>query len=88
VRVWDDGGAPSLRVDDAGPGIAAAERSRVFDRFYRRDPGREDGTGLGLAIVRTVSDRHSAALTLDAAPAGGLRVEVRFPRRTGQAVSS
>ena len=88
VRVWDDGGAPSLRVDDAGPGIAEAERSRVFDRFYRRDPGREEGTGLGLAIVRTVSDRHSAALTLDAAPAGGLRVVVRFPRRAGEAVSS
>jgi two-component system OmpR family sensor kinase/two-component system sensor histidine kinase QseC len=41
VRVTHDEGRPILLVDDAGPGIPAAERERVFDRFYRRaDPGR------------------------------------------------
>jgi two-component system OmpR family sensor kinase/two-component system sensor histidine kinase QseC len=79
VRVWDESGSAWLRVDDAGPGIPASERGRVFDRFYRRDSSREEGTGLGLAIVRTVADRHDAQLSLDAVPAGGLRVVVRFP---------
>jgi signal transduction histidine kinase len=81
VRVWAASGSAWLRVDDAGPGIPEAERGRVFDRFYRRDSGREEGTGLGLAIVRTVAERHGAELTLDASPAGGLRVVVRFPYR-------
>ena len=88
VRVWEASGSAWLRVDDAGPGIPAAERGRVFDRFYRRDSGREEGTGLGLAIVRTVADRHDAELTLDASPAAGLRVVVRFPRRGREDASS
>ena len=82
VRVALDGGAPLLRVDDAGPGIPAAERDRVFDRFYRREADGEgeaaQGTGLGLAIVKTVAERHGARVTLADAPQGGLRVEVRF----------
>lgn len=88
VAVGDDARSAWLRVDDAGPGIPAAERARVFDRFYRRQSGSEDGTGLGLAIVHTVAARHDAELSLDASPAGGLRVLVRFPRRGGAAASS
>ncbi|MEP7140939.1 MAG: ATP-binding protein [Caldimonas sp.] len=80
VGVWEDADAAWLRVDDAGPGIPASDRLRVFDRFYRRESGGEEGTGLGLAIVRTVAERHGAALSLDASPAGGLRVTLRFRR--------
>ncbi len=80
VGVWEDADAAWLRVDDAGPGIPASDRLRVFDRFYRRESGGEEGTGLGLAIVRTVAERHGAALSLDASPAGGLRVTLRLPR--------
>lgn len=72
-------GAPQLVVDDAGPGIPVADRERVFDRFYRRDPGAGDGSGLGLAIVRTIATRHGAAVTLGDSPLGGLRATVRFP---------
>ena len=79
MRVRRDGGGVLLEVDDAGPGIAPAERARVFDRFYRRSASGEDGTGLGLAIVRSVAERHRATLALDTSPAGGLRVSVRFP---------
>ncbi len=75
----DDDGAALLRVDDAGPGIPADERERVFDRFFRRAGADEEGSGLGLAIVRSVAERHGAALSLDASPAGGLRATVRFP---------
>ena len=83
VRVGLDGGAPTLWVDDAGPGIPAPERDRVFDRFYRRESDGKgeaaQGTGLGLAIVRSVAERHGATVTLDESPLGGLRVAVRFP---------
>ncbi|CAN5668321.1 ATP-binding protein [soil metagenome] len=77
-----EGGA-SLIVDDAGPGIPPAERSRVLDRFYRREEtaGEGNGTGLGLAIVKNIADRHGATLTLGESPAGGLRVVVRFGSR-------
>jgi two-component system OmpR family sensor kinase/two-component system sensor histidine kinase QseC len=78
VGVGRDGDRIRLRVDDPGPGIPPADRDRVFDRFYRRSAGDEDGTGLGLAIVRSVAERHGAELTLDDAPAGGLRVTLRF----------
>ena len=85
VRVGRDGGVPMLLVDDAGPGIPAAERDRVFDRFYRRDAAGEgetaQGTGLGLAIVRSIAQRHGAQLALADSPLGGLRVQVRFPQQ-------
>jgi two-component system OmpR family sensor kinase/two-component system sensor histidine kinase QseC len=68
-----------LSVDDSGPGIPAAEREQVFDRFYRRDPGRGAGSGLGLAIVRAIAERHGGSVALADAPAGGLRVEVLLP---------
>jgi signal transduction histidine kinase len=67
-------------VSDAGPGIAPADRERVFDRFYRRAAAQESGTGLGLAIVKAIAARHSAQVLLDDAPGGGLRVAVSFPR--------
>jgi signal transduction histidine kinase len=68
-----------LEVTDNGPGIAAGDRERVFDRFYRRTATEETGTGLGLAIVKAIVERHGARIALDEAPAGGLRVTVRFP---------
>lgn len=71
---------PELVVDDAGPGIAPAQRARVFDRFVRLGAApRHAGAGLGLSIVRAVADAHGASVTLGDAPQGGLRVSVRFP---------
>jgi len=78
LRVFMDSGVPVLQVDDAGPGIAPAERERVFDRFYRHAAGDEAGTGLGLAIVRSVAERHGAVVELGESSLGGLRVRVRF----------
>jgi signal transduction histidine kinase len=69
-----------LEVTDSGPGIAAADRERVFDRFYRRAAAQESGTGLGLAIVKAIAERHNARILLDEAPGGGLRVAVSFPK--------
>jgi two-component system OmpR family sensor kinase/two-component system sensor histidine kinase QseC len=78
VELLADGPHAVLRVDDSGPGIPAAERTRVFDRFYRRDSGDATGSGLGLAIVRAIADRHGACVDLLDAPLGGLRAEVRL----------
>ncbi|MEO8122840.1 MAG: ATP-binding protein [Burkholderiales bacterium] len=82
VQVAIEGGAPTLRVDDAGRGIPVAERERVFDRFYRREADGDgeaaQGTGLGLAIVKSVALRHGATVVLGDSPLGGLRVEMRF----------
>ena len=84
VAVRLEAGLPTLVVDDAGPGIPAAERERVFNRFYRRDEAVKgsDGSGLGLAIVRTVAQRHGATVTLGDSPLGGLRATVRFTALT------
>ncbi len=69
-----------LEVIDNGPGIAPADRERVFDRFYRRAAAQESGTGLGLAIVKAIAERHGAAVLLAEAPGGGLHVTVNFPK--------
>jgi two-component system OmpR family sensor kinase/two-component system sensor histidine kinase QseC len=82
LRVSQPDGVPTLLVDDAGPGIAPADRERVFDRFYRRGLSNEPGTGLGLAIVRGVAQRHGATLQLDDSPLGGLRVKLAFQPRS------
>jgi signal transduction histidine kinase len=78
VRVWREQGVPVLSFDDNGPGIAEAERERVFDRFYRPGGDGAQGSGLGLAIVRSVAERHGATVTLGDSALGGLRVVVRF----------
>ena len=68
-----------LTVEDDGPGIAAAERARVFDRFYRINGSPGDGAGLGLAIARQISHRHGAVIDLGTAKdSPGLRVTVTF----------
>jgi two-component system OmpR family sensor kinase/two-component system sensor histidine kinase QseC len=79
VRCHTGAAGAKLEVIDTGPGIAAADRARVFDRFYRRANANETGSGLGLAIVKAIAARHGAQVVLDDAPSGGLHVTVRFP---------
>jgi len=75
-----DDGRVSLSVRDTGPGIPAADRTRVFDRFYRgQTGGAVPGSGLGLAIVKSVAERHGAAIELGEGGGGpGLAVSVHF----------
>lgn len=57
-----------LSVTDQGPGIAAEDQARVFERFWRgTDPGA--GSGLGLSIVRRVAERHGGSISLRSAVA-------------------
>ena len=71
-----------LVVEDNGIGIPPAERSRVFERFYRVDRGRSrvsGGTGLGLSIVRNIVDRHGGRVWVEERPGGGSRFICDFP---------
>jgi two-component system OmpR family sensor kinase len=73
-------GGARLTVSDDGPGIAPAERARVFDRFYRRAGTEPPGSGLGLAIVKAIADAHGATVQLADGPSGkGLTVSVWLP---------
>jgi len=78
VALGQQAGTPVLCVADTGPGIPAAEREKVFRRFYRLEASRTTpGSGLGLALVKAVADLHGASVELsDNCP--GLRVTVRF----------
>jgi two-component system OmpR family sensor kinase len=83
VTVVPDGGGARLAVADTGPGIAAADRERVFDRFYRgaaaHAEGAARGSGLGLAIIKRIVERHHGVITLGPGIDGsGLGVSVRF----------
>ena len=64
VRVTGEAGGYTLSVEDNGPGIPAAERERVFERFHRILGTGADGCGLGLAIVREIALAHGATSTL------------------------
>lgn len=78
VAVGEDEGRAVLSVADTGPGIPAAERARVLDRFVRLDASRGgQGAGLGLSLVAAVARLHDAGLALsDNGP--GLKVELDF----------
>ncbi|TIT22040.1 MAG: HAMP domain-containing histidine kinase [Mesorhizobium sp.] len=71
----------AIVVSDNGPGIPAAERQKVFKRFYRLEKSRTtEGTGLGLSLVKAISDIHGATISVkDNRP--GLIVETEFPRK-------
>jgi two-component system, OmpR family, sensor kinase len=71
-----------VSVDDDGPGIAPAERARVFDRFHRSDEARDrasGGSGLGLAIARAIVTAHGGSIGAEDSPLGGARVSFELP---------
>ena len=74
-----------LAFEDDGPGVPAAERETIFERFARLDNSRSratGGTGLGLAIARQIVERHGGTIEVGGAPGGGARFVVRIPRDT------
>ena len=71
-----------LAVEDDGPGVPEAERSRIFERFVRLEDARtrdDGGSGLGLALVHAVATAHGGTVAVTAAAVGGARFEVRLP---------
>jgi signal transduction histidine kinase len=77
------GATLTIRVDDDGPGIEAAERELVFGRFHRSQSARDrgsGGSGLGLAIARSIVERHGGRIWAGESPLGGARVAFELPR--------
>jgi signal transduction histidine kinase len=81
IAVEDGGGEVVLLVvEDAGPGVPAAERTRIFERFARGSAARHRvGTGLGLALVTEHARRHAGAAWVEDRAGGGARFVVAFP---------
>lgn len=75
-------GAVVVTVEDAGPGVAAEDRERIFERFSRgpRAARRSlPGAGLGLAIVTETAERHGGAAWCTDGPSGGARFSLSLP---------
>ncbi len=80
------GDAIELSVRDHGPGIPEAERTRVFEPFYR-PAGRSEsagGWGLGLSLVQQIARHHGAQVRVESPDGGGARFVVQFPIPPGQ----
>lgn len=76
-----DGDRVRIDVTDDGPGIPLAERDRIFEKFYRADPGLRfapGGTGLGLYISRELVERMGGRITVDSEPSAGATFSVEL----------
>ena len=77
VEITVAGGEVAVR--DHGPGVAAEDASRVFDRFWRSNDVRQTpGSGLGLAIVKDVAESHGGSVVLETPSDGGARFRLRL----------
>ena len=82
VVIASDAHGATLSVTNRGAGIGAEHLDRIFDRFYRIDPGRsrlDGGTGLGLAIVRSVMSAHGGSVVAHSQPGAETTFTLSFP---------
>jgi two-component system sensor histidine kinase TctE len=80
LRTGRRDGQAFLEVEDNGPGIPAADRERVLERFHRVKGTPGEGSGLGLAIVREIAHRHGGTVGIGTPASGrGTVVAVSFP---------
>jgi len=80
LRARRSGKSAVLEVADQGPGIAAEDVERIFDRFYRVDEARSSrGAGLGLAIAKEIAEAHGTAVTVCETPGGGATFGLELP---------
>ncbi|MGQ0617292.1 MAG: HAMP domain-containing sensor histidine kinase [Acidimicrobiia bacterium] len=82
LTVSEGHGGAVVTISDDGPGIPAADRERVFERFTRLDDARSrdaGGTGLGLAIARDIVHAHHGTIVVDADHTAGARFVIVIP---------
>lgn len=80
VRCLQVGDVAQLQVRDDGPGVAAADRERIFDRFFRVAGSNQRGSGLGLSLVARIAAAHRAVIvTGEGLDGRGFGVTVSFP---------
>ena len=80
IRVQARGDRAAVTVADNGPGVAEADRQRIFDPYVTQRPG---GTGLGLAIVRKIVIDHGGDVSVGTSAAGGALFTVVLPSAGG-----
>jgi len=82
VRVADTADRAVVDVVDRGPGVPAAARDRIFDRFFRANSSPADvaGTGLGLSIAKSAVETVGGTLTLEHSDQGGSTFRITLPR--------
>jgi PAS domain S-box-containing protein len=84
VRLGKEGDQVVLAVTDSGVGIPAADRERIFERFYRTAIARRQaiqGTGLGLTITKAIVEAHHGTITVDGDEGRGSTFTVCLPLR-------
>jgi signal transduction histidine kinase len=80
VRVWRDLDRMIFEVADTGPGIAAEDRSHIFDRYTQGSRGRAaGGAGLGLAIARGIAEAHRGSVAVVTGDLGGAAFRMDLP---------
>jgi two-component system OmpR family sensor kinase len=82
VKISQNESNTEIIIDDSGPGIPAALRSQVFERFSRLDESRSrdtGGFGLGMSIIKSVVDKHKGQIFLEDSAFNGLRIRLIFP---------
>jgi len=77
VSVRDDHDHVLIRVEDNGPGIPDAVRSRIYEPFFST---KESGTGLGMSIVHSMVTLHNGTIEIDSGPTG-TRFDIALPKR-------
>jgi signal transduction histidine kinase len=81
VTVTRRGHDAVLQIEDRGPGIAEADRARIFERFVRGAAAAgTQGLGLGLSLVAEIARWHGGEAGVEAVPSGGSRFRVTLPR--------
>jgi len=84
ITTWTEGGSARCSVLDDGPGIPAAARPHVFDRFFRADPSRaRGGAGLGLTICREIVAAHGGRIQVTSEEGRGSTFTFAIPVREG-----
>jgi two-component system OmpR family sensor kinase len=87
VSVQRNGAWAEVIVADEGPGIAAEDQPRIFERFWRGDPARgrtsaAGGAGLGLSIVDALVRAHGGTIAVSSTPGQGTAFTLRLPLRS------
>lgn len=89
LTVATDGKVLTFKVKDTGCGIEAADRERIFDRFYQVNQVRPKGSGIGLSLVKAFVEMHGGTITVDSEPDKGSEFTVAIPvKHDGEAVTS